>query len=52
MHYKLPEKQEAAVDTIFSTLTKVARNYKLHHGEVPTIFIDSSDILVKYEKEL
>ena len=54
VYYHLPEKrQEEAVDLIFETLSKVAKRFKVtHNGIVPTLFIDGSDVLCKFEMEL
>ena len=47
MYYRLAEKQEVAIRTIFEVLEKAARQYKLNHGKIPTLFIDGADVLAK-----
>ena len=52
MYYQLAEKQEVAIRTIFKVLEKAARQYKRNHGKIPTLFIDSADVLAKRKEDL
>ena len=53
VYYHLPENQDQAVNLIFKTLSKAANRFKATHaGNVPTLFIDGSDVLCKFENEL
>ena len=52
VYYHLPGQQDLAVNRIFKVLSKAAVKYRLQLNKVATLFIDSSDVLAKFEKDL
>jgi len=52
MYYRLSEDQEVALDSIFEVLERAASKFKSAYGKMPTLFVDSADMLAKHEKGL
>ena len=52
VYYHLPKNQEEATNMIFKTLKKASIKFQSTKGKVPTLFIDGSDVLAKFEKDL
>ena len=53
VYYHLPGDQLEAIDLIFKNLTRAAERFKdQHKGKVPTLFIDGSDVICKFERDL
>ena len=48
----LPDNQNKAVNMIFKSLSKAAKTFKANTAKVPTLFIDGSDVLCKFESSL
>ena len=48
----LPENKNEAVSTIFKTLASAARKFKSKYGTTPTLFIDGTDVLAKFEENV
>ena len=52
LYYHLPENKNEAVSTIFKTLASAARKFKSKYGTTPTLFIDGTDVLAKFEENV
>lgn len=52
MYYRLSDDQAVALDSIFEALEGAKNKFKSAHGKMPTLFIDSADILAKHEEGL
>ena len=50
-YYKLPPDPLIAFDFVIKTFKEAARRYKAKSGNIPTIFIDGTDLLAKIDPE-
>ena len=51
-YHVLPWSETDGIEKVFKVLEHSAIEYKEKHGEIPVLFIDGIDILVKHNKRL